>query len=159
VAEAGLIAGYLAAWAVRKARRIGGRLDDEVDAALDGTLDRLHETVSRRLGTDPALVELEAEADAGGRVSDLSLERVKLSVTAAVAKDEAFGAALADLVDALRARGPAGVALATGAGATAVAGDVGLRGESGAVVAWQMGDVRHGGPMPPDPPEPGRLRG
>lgn len=48
-----LVAGFLAAWAVRKARRVGGRLDEEFDAATDVGLDRLHEVIAGRLGEDP----------------------------------------------------------------------------------------------------------
>src|SRR5260221_7134951 len=50
VIEAGVVAGYVIAWAVRKARRVGGRLDAEADGVIDAGLDRLHEVVAGELG-------------------------------------------------------------------------------------------------------------
>ena len=47
--EAGVAVGYVIAWAVRKARRVGGRLDSEVDEVIDAGLDRLHEVVAAKL--------------------------------------------------------------------------------------------------------------
>jgi hypothetical protein len=67
VIEAGVVAGYLIAWAIRKARRVGDRLDKEADAAIDSSLDRLHEFVAERLGGHPALADMEEEATPGGR--------------------------------------------------------------------------------------------
>ncbi len=49
VIEAGVVAGYVIAWAVRKVRRVGGRLDKETDEVIDASLDRLHEVVAARL--------------------------------------------------------------------------------------------------------------
>ena len=46
VIEAGVVAGYVIAWAVRKARRVGGRLDSEADGVIDAGLDQLHEVVA-----------------------------------------------------------------------------------------------------------------
>jgi hypothetical protein len=37
------------AWVIRKARRLGGRLDAEADRVIDASLDRLHEVVSAKL--------------------------------------------------------------------------------------------------------------
>ena len=48
-----LVAGYLVAWAVRKARRAGQRLDEETDEIMDAGLDRLHEAITAKLGSDP----------------------------------------------------------------------------------------------------------
>ena len=67
VIEAGVVAGYVIAWAVRKARRAGGRLDVEADEAIDAGLDRLHEVVAAKLAGHPVLEELEEEAAAGCR--------------------------------------------------------------------------------------------
>ncbi len=61
-----------------------------------------------------------------------------------------------------------GRAVAVGQGAVAVAGDVGIRAETGGAAAWQMGDVQIGYPSggsagpagaPGDPQQPGRSRG
>ena len=78
VIEAGLAAGYVVAWALRKARRVGSRLDEEADGAIDASLDRLHEVVAARLGAHPALADLVEEAEAagdGGEVSDLTRQQ------------------------------------------------------------------------------------
>jgi pheromone shutdown protein TraB len=60
VIEAGVVAGYVIAWAMRKARRAVGRLDDDADAMIDASLDRLHEVVMARLAAHPVLTELGA---------------------------------------------------------------------------------------------------
>jgi hypothetical protein len=54
VIEAGLVAGYVIAWAVGKARRVGGRLDAEADQVIDASLDRLHEVVAGKLAGHPS---------------------------------------------------------------------------------------------------------
>ena len=59
-----LVVGYLAAWAVRKARRVGRHADAKVDRALDAGLRRLHELVAGQIGADPALLKLETETEA-----------------------------------------------------------------------------------------------
>jgi hypothetical protein len=45
VIEAGVVAGYVVVWAVRKARRVAGRLNAEVDTVIDAGLDKLHDVV------------------------------------------------------------------------------------------------------------------
>lgn len=67
--EAGVAAGYVIAWAVRKARRVGGRLDSEVDEVIDAGLDRLHEVVAAKLNGYPVLAELVEEAEAAGTLA------------------------------------------------------------------------------------------
>ena len=58
-------------WGLRKARRVGGRLDAAAGAVIDGGLDRLHEVVEARLGGHPVLAELVEEAEeAGGQRPD-----------------------------------------------------------------------------------------
>src|SRR5512142_974694 len=65
-----LVAGYLVAWVVRKARRAGQGLDAEVDHVMDAGLDRLHEVIADKLGDDPAVTKLEVEATGGAEVSE-----------------------------------------------------------------------------------------
>ena len=48
-----IVVGYLIAWAVRKARRVGGRLDDDVDLVMDAELNQIHDLVAEKLGLDP----------------------------------------------------------------------------------------------------------
>ena len=81
VIEAGVVAGYVIAWAVRKARRMGGRLEAEADEAIDAGLDRLHEVVVAKLGGHPVLEELDEEAAAdAGQVSELTRQQVELAL-------------------------------------------------------------------------------
>jgi hypothetical protein len=117
VIEAGVVAGYVIAWAVRKARHAAGRLDAEMDGVVEAVLDRLHEVVAARLGADPALDDLGEEAAAGqGQVSELTRQRVELAVTAAARKDDEFGQAVTGLVARLRAAEQAvGVSVVAGA--------------------------------------------
>lgn len=60
--------GYVCAWLVGKARRVGGRVDAEVDRGLDAGVERVHQVVSRALGGDSALERAAEEAE-GGEVS------------------------------------------------------------------------------------------
>jgi hypothetical protein len=103
-----LVAGFLVAWVVRKARRVGGRLDEEFDAATDVGLERLHEVIAERLGGDPAVSKLEEEATRTGEVSDRTARRVTDAVDEAAEADRVFAdallAAVAKIQEALAAR-------------------------------------------------------
>ena len=156
VIEAGVIAGYVIAWMVGKARRAGERLDAEVDTAMDAGLDKLHHVVAAKLGTDPALADAQEEATTG-QVSELTRQRVELSVHAAAGKDPAFAQTVAELVGQLRAAEKAGGQVAVGHGSANVAGNVDIHAEDGSAAAWNMGDVSLGQP-PADPHRPDRFR-
>jgi hypothetical protein len=97
-----LVAGYLVAYVVTKVRRIGGRLDDEVDALVDAGLDRLHRVVAAKLGRDPAVAKLEAEAAEGGAADERTQRRVTDAVEAAAEEDPDFAAALGEAVRAVQ---------------------------------------------------------
>lgn len=118
VIEAGVVAGYVIAWVVRKTRRVADRLDTEADAASDAGLDKLRAVVAAKLDRDPVLEDLDEEAAAeGGQVSELTRQRVELAVTAAARRDEEFGQAVTELVAQLRAAEQAcGVSVVAGAG-------------------------------------------
>jgi hypothetical protein len=125
VVEVGLVVGYLVAWAAGKARRVAGRVDAEVDAALDAGLDRVHEVIAGKLGTDSAVVRLQAEAEESGQVSERTRQRVELVVADEVERDERFARALAAVVAELAdAGGP-------------VAAGIDLRGAKGVQVGNQ----------------------
>src|SRR6266568_2599914 len=147
--EAGLVAGYVIAWAMRKAKRVGTRLDEDVDTVLDVGLDKLDQIVAAKLGADPALADLQAEATTDGQVSELTCQRLELSLQAAVVKDRAFAEALAVLVDQLQAAERSAGVVAAGLGSTAVAGNVDIHAEDSSVAAWQMRDVHLGAAPPP----------
>jgi len=154
--EAGLITGYLIAWAVGKAKLVAGRLDTELDSVLNAGMDQLHQVVASRLGLDPALVELSKEAQTTGVVSSLTRQRVELSLEAAAAKDASFAEAVTALLDQLQAATHAGLALASGPGSTAIAGNVDIRAETGSAAALHMRDVQLGVTPRPDPHQPDR---
>jgi hypothetical protein len=92
-----LAVGYLIAWAVRKARRVGERADAEVDRMLDVGMNQLHELVSAKLGEDPSLFQLEAEAG-DDEDNPRTRERVRLAIEDAVENDHDFKAELERLV-------------------------------------------------------------
>ena len=158
-----LLLGALAAWAVRKGRRVGDRMDQHVDQALDDGVERLGALLTRKMGSDPALMKLEAEA-VEGEITQRTGERVRLAVEDAADTDPDFAARLAQVLRELE------VAAATGPGGTTVLGGVTIRADNGSVAAWSItGPVTTGGAppadgsqptisavVPPDPSDPGR---
>jgi len=161
VIEAGVVVGYVIAWAVRKARRAAGRLDTEADAVIDAGLDKLHELVAAKLGAHPVLDDLGEEAAGGdGQVSELTRQQMELAVTAVARKDAVFGQAVTDLVARLRAaEQTAGASVVAGRGARVFTGDAHAHASGGGIAVGQVGgDVRTGGAGRDgtDPSEPGR---
>ncbi len=157
VIEAGVVAGYMIAWAVRKARRVGGRLDAEADEVIDASLDRLHEVVVAKLGGHPVLAELVEEAEAagnGGEVSDLTRQQVELALTAAARKDDDFGQAVTEMVARLReAEQATGRPVIAGPGSAVFTGSARV---SGKIAFGQVaGNVHIGHPLGPS--QPGRT--
>lgn len=162
VIEAGVAAGYLVAWALRKARRAGERLDAEADGVIDAGLDRLHEVVEAKLGGHPVLAELVEEADeaaasGAGQVSELTCQQVELALAAAARKDDLFGQVVTDLVGRLReAERASGRVVASGEGSAVFTGDAHAEAKDGGIA---FGQVVGGVQMyqdPPGPPRPGR---
>jgi hypothetical protein len=97
-----LVAGYLVAWGVRKFKRAGKRLDEETDEVIDAGLDRLHDAVAAKLGTDPALVKLEADVSQGVEPGERTRRRVQDAVEDAAQGDADFGAVILELVTRLQ---------------------------------------------------------
>jgi hypothetical protein len=161
VIEAGVVAGYLIAWAVRRVRRVGSRLDTEADAVIDASLDRLHEVVAAKLGGHPALAELVEEAAAAGdagEVSDRTRQQVELELTGAARQDDGFGQAVTELADRLReAERASQKPVLASPGSVVFTGNIDVRAESGAIAVGQVGGDVHVGQGPPDPPGPGRA--
>jgi hypothetical protein len=85
-----VVVGFLVAWVVRKARRVGGQADAVVDEVLDASMNRLHKVVTAKLGTDPALELLEFEAAETGEVGTRTQARVRMSLEEAVESDPSF---------------------------------------------------------------------
>ena len=155
-----LVVGYLIAWTVSKARRVGQLLDGEIDQVLDAGLDRLHEVVTSKLGTDPALADLHEEAVSGeSEVSDLTRQRVGLAIQAAVLKDPVFSDAVARALEELAAADPAGQGgvSASGDRSAVVGGNADVRAENASAAAVTMGDVTLGAARV-DPSRPDRSR-
>lgn len=117
-----LVAGAAVGYLVRKLRRVGGRADAEVDRALDAGMDAVHELVSAKLGTDPALALLSEQAPAG-EVSDRTVRRVSDAVTDAAESDAGFAERLGRLVEELQRLEAAGGAVASGERSVAIGGD------------------------------------
>ncbi|WP_231861461.1 MULTISPECIES: chromosome partitioning protein [Frankia] len=100
--------GVLAAWALRKARRVGDRvdggIDTETDRLVDAGMDRVHDLVSGVLGeNDPVLARVEEETQDTGEVSVRTRQRLALALEDATDHDPAFAAALAQAVEQVRA--------------------------------------------------------
>jgi hypothetical protein len=147
--------GYVTAWALRKARRVGGRLDNEAEAVIDAGLDRLHEVVARRLGGHPALAELVEEAEQAGQVTDLTRRQVELALTAAALKDEAFARAVTELVDGLQETERVSGQVIAGPGSAVFTGDAHASARGGGIAIGQAGQVSIAG-QEPGPSGPGR---
>jgi hypothetical protein len=158
VIEAGVVAGYVIAWAVRKVRRAAGRLDAEADAVIDTSLDRLHDVVAAKLGGHPVLEELGEEAATGdGQVSELTRQQIELALTAAARKDEVFGQAVTELVMRLRAAEQAvGQAVVAGAGSAVFTGDARAEARDTGIAFGQVAGDVHLSRDSADPPGPGR---
>jgi hypothetical protein len=85
--------GFLIAWFARKAGRAGKKIDGMADEAMDAGLDRLGDLVTRKLGNDTALKQLEAEATSGD-VATRTQTRVQLALEEAAEKDTTFATGL-----------------------------------------------------------------
>jgi hypothetical protein len=99
-----LAAGYLSAWVVRKARRVGAKTDGEVDRVLDVWLARLHDLVTANLVDDPALAQLEREATTGID-SERTRRRVQDAVDQAAEDDPGFAEQVLQILDELAKAG------------------------------------------------------
>ncbi len=156
--------GVLFAWAVQKARRVAGRADAEVDRALDAAMNELHDLVSTKLGEQPALLELTAEAAEQAEAAGTEeaavptgpvRQRMQRALADAAEHDADFAAALERAVQQVQdARNrTAGQATAEGAGGVAVNGTVNVTAQSGGAAAMTMGNVTL------NPPQPGPQHG
>jgi hypothetical protein len=138
--------GWLIAWAVRKAGRVGKRVDAEADQVIDAGLDRLHDLIAAKLHDDPALEKLREEAAKTGEVGTRTQARVRLALEDAAEQDPAFSTALEQAVAELEASG--------GSHNVVVHGDV--RAEHGGI---SIGGVTGGQVTFTDPRRPDRSEG
>jgi hypothetical protein len=160
VIEAGVVTAYVIAWALRKARRVGDRLDAEADGVIDVSLDKLHEIVENKLSGHPVLAELVEEAEEAGdgeQITDLTRQQLELALTAAAKKDDIFAQTVISLVEQLRdAEQLAGKSVIAGSRSTVFTGNAKAIAKSGGIAIGQAGSVIVDG-RPPTPPQPGRI--
>jgi hypothetical protein len=160
VIEAGVATAYVIAWALRKTRRVGDRLDTEADRVIDVGLDKLHEIVENKLSGHPVLAELVEEAEEAGdgqQITDLTRQQLELALISAAKKDDIFAQTVTSLVKQLRnAEQAAGKSVISGPGSTVFTGSVKATAESGGIAVGQAGSVTING-RPPTPLQPGRI--
>lgn len=95
------VVGYFAAWAARKARRVGERVDGKIDEVLDASVDRLAALLLDKLSAEPAIGQIQDEA-ALGVENERTRQRVQLAIEDAAERDEQFSNALRSLVEQIR---------------------------------------------------------
>ena len=96
--------GAVVSWLWRKGRRMGASLDQDADLVLDSSTERLHALLVKKLGGDPALAQLEAQASAeteAPSVAPRTVQRVELAVEDAAEQDPEFAKELEPLVRAV----------------------------------------------------------
>ncbi|WP_344846152.1 hypothetical protein [Kribbella ginsengisoli] len=90
-----VVVGFLVAWAAGKARRVAKIVDGLTDDALDAAGERVWKVVAPKLGVDPSIQRLTAEArDAGEATPGARADAVR-ALQAAAAADPHFAAELA----------------------------------------------------------------
>ncbi len=132
------VGGYLAAWAARKARRTGARLDTETDL-IDTELGKLHGLVAAKLGTDPALAQLEEAASTGQEITEQTRRRVTGALTQAADGDPRFANELTAVLSALEQLAHPGTLLAAGEHSAIAGQDVDITAETGGTAAGVVG--------------------
>ncbi|MFX4293644.1 hypothetical protein [Streptomyces bohaiensis] len=163
--EYGLVAGYLFAWGVNRAKAAGGAVGAITDKTLQAALTRLETVVRNRLGTaNEAIEDLDEEtaaavaapADSSGATPALSEgthDALVRSLQRAVRKTPDFATDLAEALTAVQAADPAAAATggvsSTGGGTTA-GGNVTINahGPGSVAVGGNTGDVTLAPPTP-----------
>jgi hypothetical protein len=104
---ASLAVGAVVRYVSTKVAGVAGKAAQDLDGVVDDRLDRIYETVRERLGSEQAGGRAldEVEADPGDARRQGKLE---LAVETAVEGDAAFAARLAELLEDLAERPPAG---------------------------------------------------
>jgi hypothetical protein len=159
--EAGVVVGYVIAWAVRKARRAIGRLDSDVDAVVDVGLDRLHEIVTTRLANHPVMARLLGEAERAamndGKVGEEIRQQLELALAATAREDEAFGQAVAELANWLAETRQAASHVSPHQPTVLLTGNARAEADHGGIAFGQVAGDVHIARAAASPPQPGRL--
>ena len=150
-----VVAGYLARWAWRRARKLAGRVVDTVDAKVDEKLEQLYDVVAERLGGDSSLKRLEKEATADLDTEPTSVsagvtEGVNYALSEAADEDPAFAARLRAAIDGARAA----VQVSAGDYGIAAGGNVHIHAEGGSIAA---GTIHGSVTLNPPPPGTGKA--
>ena len=145
-----IVAGYLARWAWRRARKLAGRLGDTVDAKVDEKLEQLYDVVAERLGGDSSMKRLEKEATANldaepTAVSAGVADGVTYALSEAADEDPAFAARLRAAVDAAKAA----MQVSAGDYGVAAGGNVHIHAEGGSIAAGTIHGSVNLNPPPP----------
>jgi hypothetical protein len=90
--------GLLIAWFARKAGRVGKKVDGLTDEVIDASAQKVRDLVMAKLGGDPALAKLAAEAAQTGDAGDRTRSRVQLALEEAAEEDAEFAASLRSTV-------------------------------------------------------------
>ncbi|MFF2629111.1 hypothetical protein ACFVUN_25485 [Kitasatospora griseola] len=146
------------AWAVRKARRVGGQADAEADYVLDRAMEKVHGVVVRRFGPGGEVERLEQEADAGqGEPSVVTRRNIVAGLAEAVAHDTVFARELQEAVQAFEEAKRAAAPERLGAYGLTVSGNQTSRADHGSMAGGIIHverDVNLGNPHKPGPDTP-----
>jgi hypothetical protein len=102
-----LVVGILVAWAAGKARRVLKVVDGLTDDALDAAGERVWKVVAPKLGVDPSIQRLTAQARAAGEATSDARAAAVRALEAAAAADPGFRAELEAAMPAME-RSPRG---------------------------------------------------
>lgn len=89
-----MVVGFLVAWAVGKARRVGKQVNGLTDQTLEVVVDQVWMVVAAKLGADPAIQRLVTEARETGDASVETRASAAASLQQAVQQDQRFAAQL-----------------------------------------------------------------
>lgn len=150
-----IVAGYLARWVWRRARKLAGHVVDRVDAKVDEKLEHLYDVVAERLGGDSSMKRLEKEATADldkepTAVSPGVADGVTYALSEAADEDPVFAERLRAAIESTRAA----MQVSAGDYGVAAGGNVHIHAEGGSIAA---GTIHGSVTLNPPPPGAGKA--